>query len=336
MKMLIGIVSLAALALTAYAAPPAAAVASEVAFQQGVGSRIAFTRLRQNVETPGSDFRFDAEIWIMNGDGGEPTRLTCNTTDDLAAVWSPDGRTIAFHGAQWAKNEKGQLVPGFPFLFLIDVESAVQTPLLTDQGEPVRGRFPSWSPDGEKIAFDTGGQNPNIFVINPDGTGLEQLTHGVATNVRPDWSPDGRTIAFASSPTGKAQIFVMNADGSDAVPLTGLGNNAPDWSPNGQQIVFQSTRDFNSEIYVMNADGSEQRNLTNNPAGQDADADWSPDGRMIAFQRDTQPGQINQLFVVSADGGETIALTARPSANGHPAWSRGRAVRPKTEGVPCF
>ena len=52
--------------------------------QQGAGSRIAFTRLREDVNRPGGDFRFEAEVWMMNGDGSEPTRLTYNATDDLA------------------------------------------------------------------------------------------------------------------------------------------------------------------------------------------------------------------------------------------------------------
>ena len=64
--------------------------------QKDAGSRITFTRLREDVDRPGSDFRFDAEIWMMNGDGSEPARLTFNTTDDLGANWSPDGRSIAF------------------------------------------------------------------------------------------------------------------------------------------------------------------------------------------------------------------------------------------------
>jgi Tol biopolymer transport system component len=87
----------------------------------------------------------------------------------------------------------------------------------------------------------------------------------------------------------------------------------------------------------MNADGTDPQRLTGYP-GPDLDADWSPDARMIVFQRqiqsDTPPRDVNQLFVVSAEGGEAVPLTAlcgpvTPcSANGHPAWSRGRAVKP--------
>jgi Tol biopolymer transport system component len=328
MKMLIALVPLAALALAANARPSAdTGQIPEDSFIQGRGSRIAFTRLR---ETPAGNFRFDAEIWIMNGDGSDPTRLTYNTTDDLGAEWSPDAKTIAFHGAQW--NADGLTLAGPAQIFLVDVESGVQTPLLTDQGEPVLGRFPSWSPDGRKIAFDT--REQNIFVINPDGSDLEQLTYPAPNfrgSIRPDWSPDGRKIAFVRTlGGGNTQIWVMNADGSDPVLLMDRANG-PDWSPDGRRIVFGSNRDGNNEIYVMNADGTDPRRLTDY-SGPDGDPDWSPNGRMIAFQReiqrDTPPLRVNQLFVVNADGGEPMPLTDLPSANGHPGWSRGRAVKP--------
>jgi Tol biopolymer transport system component len=327
MKMLLGVVPLAALALTAYAAPPAdTGQIPEDSFRQDRGSTIAFTRLR---ETPAGDFRFDAEIWIMNGDGSDPTRLTYNTTDDLGAEWSPDGKTIAFHGAQW--NPDGLTLASPAQIFFVDVENGMQTPLLTDQGQPVVGRFPSWSPNGQKIAFDT--REQNIFVIGADGTDLEQLTYpdpNFRGSTRPDWSPDGRKIAFVRNlGGGNTQIWVMNADGSDPVLVMDRAGG-PDWSPDGRRIVFTSNRDGNSEIYVMNGDGTDPRRLTDYP-GADVDPEWSPNGRMIAFQRlvqrDTAPRRVNQLFVVAADGGEPMPLTDLPSENGHPAWSRGRAVK---------
>jgi TolB protein len=333
MKMLIGIVSLAALVLTAHARPLAKSDLEPVggSFRQAIASRIAFTRTREDVDRAGSDYRLEAEIWMMNSDGSRPLRLTRNTTDDLGAVWSPDGKTIAFYGVQFTRDSSGQLIAGAPHIFLVDVDTRVQTPLLTDRREPVRGRFPSWSPNGETIAFDTAGPGSNIAVINIDGTGLKQLTHdATARNIRPDWSPDGGKIAFARGPVGNEQIYTMNADGSGVVRLTNPNSggraNAPDWSPDGRRIVFQSNRGSTDrarvdQIYVMNADGSDQRRLTNYP-GQDADPEWSPDGRMIAFERSIEPRKIDQVFVITADGGQPAPLTALPSASGHPAWDR--------------
>jgi Tol biopolymer transport system component len=100
----------------------------------------------------------------MNGDGSEPRRLTDNETPDLGAVWSPNGKTVAFFSID-------ELVG--PHIFLVSADGGFNQTPLTE----MRSRFPSWSASG-KIAFDNGGPNAgDIFVINPDGSGLEQLTN---------------------------------------------------------------------------------------------------------------------------------------------------------------
>ena len=73
----------------------------------------------------------------MNGDGSQATRLTYNSTDDLGATWSPDGKTIAFYGNQYVPDGRGGLVTmPPPHVVLVDVESGVQMAL-------AEGRFPA-------------------------------------------------------------------------------------------------------------------------------------------------------------------------------------------------
>jgi len=91
-------------------------------------------------------------------------------------------------------------------------------------------------------------------------------------------------IAFSSTRDENADIYVMNADGSNQ---TGLTNNStldvePCFSPDGTKIAFASYRDGDFEIYVMNADGSNRTGLTNNLAYDGAPC-FSPDGTKIAF-----------------------------------------------------
>jgi TolB protein len=282
----------------------------------------------------------------MNGDGSDPRQLTHNTTWDLAPVWSPDDKTVAFFGIQY--NPTTDKPAGPPHIYLVDANSGEQTPL-TYQADgaaiPVVGRFPSYSPDGKKIAFDNGGpQSGDILVTNADGSGTPaNLTQDAAArNIRPAWSPDGRKIAFVSRRDGNDEIYVMNADGTGVIQLTSTSkdatddepaaDNAPAWSPNGQKIVFQRTlRDGNEEIYLMNADGSGQTRLTTWP-GTDEDPDWSPNGQWIAFHREIEPigGEILEVFVMKADGTDQIRLTATAdqSENAHPGWGRGPALRP--------
>ena len=74
---------------------------------------------------------------------------------------------------------------------------------------------PVWSPDGERIAFVSGGNlNSDIYVMNADGSGITRLTHNNDASIRrPAWSPDGERIAF-SRRDGNGDIYVMNVDGA--------------------------------------------------------------------------------------------------------------------------
>src|SRR5713226_6725954 len=164
--------------------------------------------------------------------------------------------------------------------------------------------------------------NPEIYVINSNGTGSTRLTLHPAADVKPAWSPAGAKIAFKSNRDGNAEIYVMNADGSNPVRLT---NDAaydaePAWSPDGTKIAFQSDRDGNAELYVMNADGSNPVRLTNHPAA-DAEPTWSPDGTKIAFTSDRDGNA--EIYVMNADGSAVTQLTSVGAAgerHSHPAW----------------
>jgi TolB protein len=175
-----------------------------------------------------------------------------------------------------------------------------------------------WSPDGTKIAFtsDRDG-DAAIFVMNADGTGIQQLTNNDSTDSDPMWSPDGTKIAFAR---GKG-IFVMNADGTGIQQLTDPRRPKshdrdydPVWSPDGTKMAFKGLRDStfgpwgpygDTQIFVMNADGTGIQQLTDNEYSND-DPVWSPDGTKIAFNG--RPDGHLEMFVMNADGSNVIAL----------------------------
>jgi Tol biopolymer transport system component len=150
----------------------------------------------------------------------------------------------------------------------------------------VKGSYPGRN---GKIAFyapDPQGGDYEIFVMNENGGGVQQLTHNDVSDHDPCWSPDGTKIAFSSDD----QIWVMDSDGSNLQgPLTTPNkaddwyDDQPAWSPDGSKIAFiRNYLDFhNHYLYVIGADGS---NLIGPLTDEDDvyDPHWSLDGTVIA------------------------------------------------------
>lgn len=152
---------------------------------------------------------------------------------------------------------------------------------------------------------------------------LVRLTNNNAWDAGAAWSPDGKRIAFCSNRDGKAEIYVMNADGSDVKRLTdNLSDDfGPQWSPDGKKLLFDSERDGNKEIYVMDADGGNQVRLTRNNE-TDSATSWSPDGSQIAFASNRGNGSYNyDIYVMSADGSNVRKIVDDPEYDAEPKWS---------------
>jgi Tol biopolymer transport system component len=211
-------------------------------------------------------------------------------------------------------------------IYLMDSDGANQTPLTND---PAFDWSPSLSPDGTKVVFtsDRDGNN-QIYRVNADGTNPVNLSASAGAawgDSQPSFSPDGSRIVFASDRDGNggSEIYVMNADGTNATRIThSVGSDQdPSFSPDGTKIVFTTDRSggVNSEIYLINADGTNETNLTNHP-DYDADPAFSPDGTRIAFRSD-RDGVESEIYVMNADGSNTVRLTNDFAADGQPTFS---------------
>jgi Tol biopolymer transport system component/tRNA A-37 threonylcarbamoyl transferase component Bud32 len=249
-----------------------------------------------------------AEIYMqVLGEGG-PTKVTSSPGhSDTAPAWAPNGSTMAFVSDR----------DGNPEIYKRQLNQSLLTRLTTSPST-ASDNSPQWSPDGMKILFvsDREGRK-DIFVMNADGTTQTDLTvsqKGDSTN--PQWAPNGDRIVWLNG----AQIWVMNADGTEPRALTYAGHNFfPSWSPNESEIAFFSDRDGNSDEFVMDADGSNTTNLTKDPFYEDRPT-WSPDGHRIAFATQ-RTGGTWLLEAINTDGTGRTVLLRSPYRITDPRWS---------------
>ena len=197
----------------------------------------------------------------------------------------------------------------------------VQFTQLTDL--PGRELFPSLSPDGKMLAFQSRVSGKwDIYVQPVSGGSPTNLTPDASPgNSEPAFSPDGQSIAFRSGRDGGG-IFIMTAAGQSPHKISDSGFN-PAWSPDGREIVFDTedvlhpeSRYGVSQLWAVEAAAGRKRMITSGDAVQ---PNWSPHGNRIAYW--SQRAGQSDLWTIAADGTAPVRVTDDKPYDWNPVWS---------------
>lgn len=226
------------------------------------GEEIAF------VGAPAGDFR---ELWAMNADGSAPRVLSIVSGPvDRHVSWSPDGERLLF--SAWSNT------------YVVTRDGYTQANLTPPNGG---ADSPTWSPDGEWIAYQGVEEDgrTGIFRMRADGTERTQLVEldSFIPNRSVRYAPAGDLIAYENL----SDIWTVDEDGTDVTPLTSSpssGDDTPVWSPDGTHLAFRTDGGAYFDIAIMEVASGAIVSQKTGPGGDLSMATWSPDGTRIAFR----------------------------------------------------
>jgi TolB protein len=276
-------------------------------------SRITFAMLQNGVR----------ELYLVDSDGENLTRLTNVSDVVLSPAWSPDGQKIAF--ASPYASGAWQI-----YEYDLATRRTRRIPLPEDQSFIT----PRYHPNGEVLALSMVSQPAGAPLTQPIATFnlarnccLEVLTPTTRDDTSPTFSPDGRNIAFSSTRFGDAvpQIFSVPVSGGTPTLISPYGFDrrgfytSPDWSPFNDLVAFHGRVERSGNFQILVARMGERGRLTQLTwEGHNEDPSWAPDGRHLVFVGERRNGK--GLFVV-----DTVTGTIRPIRMGvdvkTPQWS---------------
>lgn len=324
-----------ALGLTANAqesANPYAATINELPKWSPDGRKIAFMSNRDG----------NFEIYVMDAEGENTQRLTHNVYNDQFPSWSPDGKRIAYSSNATAAT---YALPALSAIFVMDADGKNSKRITnhsagSDRPSPYyNDSYPAWSPNGEKIAFLSDRANGwrEIYLMNPDGSDVTQITFHNTPHFNLAWTPDSARLTFDARMDGHIYaagspswgIYSINASvsrynwGDDLQPFKNNTESQIEWdtafSPDGETVAF-NFGDYTPHehsgwqgLYLARykmADGEfnvDETSLTALSKDPQHSANWSPDGTKIVFVS-TKDGP-QEIYVMDADGGNVKRLT---------------------------
>ena len=246
----------------------------------------------------------DWEIYSINTDGSQLTRLTHSPGFDGEPTWSPDGSKIAFASDRDGDSEI--------YIMESDGSNVLQ---VTDNIH--EDDIPAWSPTTPEILYrSTRDGSPFLYMISSDGSGNRQLS-SVAAQGRINWSRNGREFVFVIDYEGRQAIARMSRDGVQIGLVITKQNfpGNPTYFPDDGEILYDAhsdgiaeSGDGNWELWSVTVDGTTTRRLTNNN-NDEWGGQWSPDGKQLVFAGDGRNNSGYDIFTSDVSGENLYRLT---------------------------
>jgi TolB protein len=253
----------------------------------------------------------DGRLWMVDPDGAG-LQVVPGTEGAVSPAWNPTGTAIAY-GAY----RVGEAPPRIVVRDLVSGKNYSHRVGGTNSG-------PVFSPDGSKLVFHAGNDGTDLFSVAPFSNETPQriTSRRGSSNTSPSFSPDGRRIVFTSGLIGHPEVYIMDADGSNAEILTSTGFGErlyradPDWSPTRPRVAYQSR--VNDVFQIMTISVSDKSTSQLTSEGENEAPSWAPDGRHIVFTS-TRSGS-KQLWVIDTESSRLRQITHGAKVQ-NPAWS---------------
>ena len=270
------------------------------------------------------------QIVLMPADGGWPVPLTSTQGGKSGLAWSQDGKRIAYasQGGIWVVSVSG----GSP-------RRLTNAPAGGGDPRQATDRTPRWSPDGRWILFQSGRRSINsLLVVSADGNTTSFLTSAKEEAENGRWSPSGDEIVYVTREkeyfSGRINLLKFDTHTGQSIgdPVTlytapvdrggGWAIRSAVWSPDGKTLATVLQNSGWNHIYLLSLKGGEPKQITDGTF-EDDDPTFSPDGKSISFISNRGLLEANNLWVISASGGEArqVARFDTPGIVSDPQWA---------------